>query len=151
MTLAAGDNFTIELEDSAAVCRLFKRGDLEPAQISAGYDAFGKSARALALRDGITGLVIDVRRIPGAVGPRVETMYAEVARAWEATGQPLAFLVLDDPIQKLQIVRVTTEAAPRFGAVFTDRNDARAWVGAEHADPNTISKLHDRPSRVHRR
>lgn len=153
MTHASGENFTIEIEDGVAVCRLFRRADVDPARLADAHAALGREARALSLKDGIEGLVLDVRRVPGAVGPQVEAVYAEIARAWEATGQHIAFLVLDDdPIQKMQVLRVATQAAPRFGAVFSDRNDARAYVGARAtSDRNTVSKVLDRPSRVHRR
>lgn len=151
MRYAEGPNFTIDLEDGVAVVRTFKRTDLDSAQLGDAAAQLSQLSAQLTVDDKVTGLVVDLRRTPGAVGPRVEQAYADIAGAWDSTGQRVSFLILEDAMQHMQISRIVTKAASRCGAVFTDRNDARTFVGSTDTGPNTaISKLWDRPSRMRR-
>jgi hypothetical protein len=151
MRHAEGPNFTIDLEEGVAVVRTFKRTDLDSGQQGDAAVQLSGLCTQLTLDDKVTGLVVDLRRTPGAVGPRVEQAYSDIAGAWDATGQRVSFLILEDALQHMQITRIVTKAAARCGAVFTDRNEARTFVGSSDTGPNTaISKLWDRPSRMRR-
>lgn len=151
MRYAEGPNFTIDLEEGVAVVRTFKRADLDSAELGNAAAQLCQLCSQLTLDDKVSGLVVDLRRTPGAVGPRVEQAYADIAGAWDATGQRVSFLVLEDAMQHLQITRIVSKAAARCGAVCTDRNEARTFVGSSDTGPNTaISKLWDRPSRMRR-
>lgn len=152
MRHVAGDNFTIDLEDGVAVCRLFKRADLDPPAIVRAAVELVKHARVLALNDDVTGMVVDLRRVPGAVGPEIASAYGDLGAIWEHTAQRVAFLVIDDAMQMLQLGRILNEKAPRFGSVFSDRNDARTFAGATGINgPNTHSRLFEKPSRIRNR
>lgn len=149
MRYAEGQNFTVDIEEGVAVCRTFKQPNLDSTGLGDAAFELCKLGTALTLDDAVTGMVVDLRRTPGAVGPRVELAYADLAGAWEATAQRISFLILDDPLQQMQISRIVSHSAGRFGAVFTDRNEARVFVGATGASPATaMSRLHDRPSRA---
>jgi hypothetical protein len=151
MRYAEGPNFTIDLEDGVAVVRSFKRVDLDSVQLGDAALQLRELGSELTKEEKVSGLVVDLRRTPGAVGPRVEQAYSDIAGAWEATGQRVSFLILEDAMQHMQITRIVSKAAGRFGAVFTDRNEARTFVGSTDTGPNTaISKLWDRPSRMRR-
>lgn len=150
MRQVEGPNFTIDLEEGVAVVRTFKRADLDSVGLSDAAVQLRQLCSELTVDGKITGLVVDLRRTPGAVGPRVEQAYSDIAGAWDSTGQRVSFLVLADAMQHMQITRIVTKAAPRCGAVFTDRNEARVFAGSSGTGANTaISKL-DRPSRVRR-
>ncbi|MBL8741837.1 MAG: hypothetical protein JNK04_12105, partial [Myxococcales bacterium] len=69
MRRAEGPNFTIDLEEGVAVVRTFKRTDLDSAQLGDAALQLSKLCSELALDDDVTGLVVDLRRTPGAVGP----------------------------------------------------------------------------------
>jgi len=151
MCFAEGLNFTIDLEDGVAVIRTFKRVDLDSVQVGDAALHMRQLGSELTKDEKVSGLVVDLRRTPGAVGPRVEQAYSDIAGAWEATAQRVSFLILEDAMQHMQITRIVSKAATRFGAVFTDRNEARTFVGSTDMGPNTaISKLWDRPSRMRR-
>jgi hypothetical protein len=151
MRHAEGPNFTIDLEEGVAVVRTFKRTDLDSAQLGDAAVQLSHLCSKLSIDDKVTGLVVDLRRTPGAVSPRVEQAYSDIAGAWDSTGQRVSFLILEDAMQHMQISRIVTKAASRCGAVFTDRNEARTFVGSSDTGPNTaISKLWDRPSRMRR-
>ena len=131
--------------------RTFKRVDLDSVQVGDAALHMRQLGSELTKDEKVSGLVVDLRRTPGAVGPRVEQAYSDIAGAWEATAQRVSFLILEDAMQHMQITRIVSKAATRFGAVFTDRNEARTFVGSTDMGPNTaISKLWDRPSRMRR-
>jgi len=148
---AAGDNFTIDIEDHVAVCRLFRNVDLDHAGLARAATELAGHGRALTLSGEAEGMVVDVRRVPGAFAPEVVVAYAELAAAWEKTGQRIAFLALDDALQRMQLGRLVQQNAPRFGTISTDRTEARNFAGAKGMiNPNTTSRLFDRPTRTKR-
>ncbi len=145
---AEGPNFVIDLEEGVAVCRVFKRPELDPAQLNDAAALLLSMGKKLALEEGVAGLVLDLRRTSGAVGPNAEQALAALGAAWEDTGQRIAFLVLDDSVLRMQLNRIAQSSTPRFGAVFVDRNEARSFVGALGSGPNTgISRMLERPTR----
>jgi hypothetical protein len=130
-------NYTLEVEHGAAIVRVFRNAELQRHQEIDAARSLLAEARALTYDAEVLGIVIDLRRV-GIVPPEVEAPYRELAAAWEASGQPVAFLTLD-PIQKLQLNRIVGEAAPRMGALFADRNEARRFVGASSMIPDDAS------------
>lgn len=143
------DNFVISNEEGVAVCRVFKNPQQSSADLAAGLEKLVPTSKTLALDAQTTGFVLDLRRTPGAQSPRIEQLLLVVAGVWESTAQRMSFLVLDDPIQKLQVTRIAAQAAPQYGAVFVSRTDARAFAGASgQSDPATVSRIWDRPSRI---
>lgn len=151
MHYASGENFTIDLEEGVAVCRMFKQAELDHVGLERCSVQLLHHARALTVKGEITGMVIDLRRVPGVVSPEVARNYASIASSWEDTGQRIAFLVIDDAVQMMQLGRILSENAPRYGALVTDRNDARRFAGATDLHgPSTGSVLMERPSRLKR-
>jgi hypothetical protein len=143
------DNFVVSDEGGVAVCRVFKNPEQSSADFAVGLEKLVPTSKGLALDDKTVGFVLDLRRTPGAQSPQVEKVMCVVAGIWEATAQRMSFLVLDDPIQKLQVTRIAAQAAPQFGAVFVSRTDARAFAGASsQSDPATVSRILERPSRI---
>ena len=148
MRKAAGENFTIDLEHGVAVARVFRRTDLDSATTDSLAEALLTKSRTLSVAEGVAGMVLDLRRLGGAVSPKVERTYGELCAVWEATGQPIALLV-GDAVQRMQLTRLVADHAPRFGGLFTDRDEARRFAGASAVGPATnIRDLGlDRPSR----
>lgn len=139
---ASAENFTIDIEHGVAVARVQRRTEL-----ARDVPLLVLKARALILDD-VAGFVLDVRRAPGAAIPAVEKGYGEILSAWEASGQPIAVLV-GDPVQRMQLGQLVSDQAPRFGGLFSDREDARRFAGASGVNPSTAitSLFTDRPSR----
>lgn len=148
MRKASGENFTIDVEHGVAIARVHRRPDLDPTAIANEATHLLSKAKSLILDD-VTGLVLDVRRVPGAVSPTVEQIYAQLLAAWEASGQPVAILV-EDPVQRMQLSRLVSRHSPRFGGLFSDREEARRFAGASSVEPSTaITGLHQlRPSKI---
>ena len=105
-----------------------------------------RSIRKLATDPAADGVVLDLRRVPLVLDPFTEASYAQALAAWESTAQPIAALLVENALQKLQLKRVMAEHAPRFGAVFTDRT--RAYVFAGGAPTTRTVGLGFRNSRV---
>jgi hypothetical protein len=145
----AAESFVITVEEGVSVCRVFRNPDLDPEASARSLESVIDASRKLTMEEGVDGMVLDLRRTPGAQSPRIEQVLLAVAKVWEASAQRIAFLVEESPVQKLQITRIAIQGAPRFGAVFTSRGDARAFAGASaDTDPNTVSRILDRPSRI---
>lgn len=141
MRKATGENFTIDIEHGVAIARVHRRTDLDPSVIANEASRLLVKAKAMILDD-VTGFVLDVRRVSGAVSPTVEQVYAELLEAWEASGQPVAILVAD-PVQRMQLGRMVSSHAPRFGGLFSDREEARRFAGASNIEASTaITGLH---------
>ena len=148
MRKASGDNFTIDLEHGVAIVRVYRRTDLGPAASADQATQLLPKTRSLVVASDVLGLVIDLRRVGGAVSPEIERVYGQLVADWETSGQPVAMLVAD-PVQRMQLGRLVSEHAPRFGGLFSDREEARKFAGATGSNPQTSVKdlLHDRPSR----
>jgi len=129
-------NYTVDIEHGVAVVRVFRRPELLPSAVVGHARALRARSEELSRSEDVRGMVLDLRRVGGPVSPEVEEEYRAMAGEWEATGQPLAILSID-PLQKMQVTRILATSASRFGAVFTDRNEARRFVGATSIDPAT--------------
>jgi hypothetical protein len=127
----------VDVEHGAAVVRVFRRAGLDRQEEVEAARQLLAEARALTEDASVLGLVIDLRRV-GVIGPELEAVYRQIAAAWEQSGQPVAFLTID-PMQTLQLNRIVSETSPRLGAVFTDRNEARRFVGASSMNPDASS------------
>lgn len=142
MRKASCENFTIDIEHGVAVARVQRRTEIERE-----VQLLVLKSRALILDD-VAGFVLDVRRAPGAVTPKIERAFGEILSAWESSGQPIAVLVAD-PVQRMQLGQLVSNEAPRFGGLFSDREEARRFAGASAVNPSTAitNVLVDRPSR----
>lgn len=136
MSEQRGDNFTVDLEEATAIVRIFRRPELDPTQVLAAARRLSERCEQLAVDAQVSGLVLDLRRATGAVGADVEECYGRALRAFERTGQPVAMLVAD-AVQTMQAKRLVASAAPRCGAVFTARDQARRFVGAVDREAST--------------
>jgi hypothetical protein len=151
MRYAAGDNFTVDMEDGVAIARVFRNVELDQKGLERCAGELVGYGRVLMLSEGVAGFVVDLRRVPGAVSPEVAKCYADLVLAWETTGQRIAFLVLDDALQMMQLGRILSANGPRFGALMTDRNEARKFVGSTGGGANDpSSRMFERPSRIKR-
>lgn len=136
-----GENFAIEIARRVAVARVYRRPELGPAALEDAARALLAHAQALVLEPTADGMVIDLRRAPGAVSEAVAAAYAMIARTWEASGQPIAFLIDKESMQSLQIMRVVSEHAARFGLVSSDRDEAHSFAGNGNVPSRSTRRL----------
>ncbi|NUO49954.1 MAG: hypothetical protein HOV80_13955 [Polyangiaceae bacterium] len=136
-----GENFAIEINRRVAIARVYRRPELGPAALEDAARALLAHAQTLVVEPIADGMVIDLRRAPGAVSEAVATAYATIARSWEASAQPIAFLIDKESMQALQIMRVVSEHAHRFGLVTSDRDEAHAFAGNGSVPSHSTRRL----------
>ena len=135
---ADGENFTIDLERTVAVARVFRNPAIHGPALGAAAQSLLAVGRKLSVESGVSGMVLDLRRVPGAVGPHVEAAYGSLAGVWEATGQPFAFLV-EDAVQRMQLVRLVENVAPRMWHLSAARRRA-ALRGRGRRRPHDVHR-----------
>lgn len=136
-----GENFAIEISRRVAVARVYRRPELGPAALEDAARALLAHCQALVVEPVADGIVLDLRRAPGAVSEAVAASYATIARSWEASGQPIAFLIDKESMQALQIMRVVSEHAQRFGLVTSDRDEAHVFAGNGNVPSHSTRRL----------
>lgn len=127
---AQGGNYIVEIENRVAVCRVFRRLDLD----SATGARFAEEKIAIAERLAATpaaeiaGFVLDLRLAPPVVGPATEGFLRRILQVWETARRPMAVVVSDHPTQVLQFGRLVREHAPTMGRTVPTEEAASAWV-----------------------
>jgi hypothetical protein len=124
---AEGLNYSIDLDDLTATCRVWSRPDLTSAQGAAlaqeKVSLFQRLAQGPA-----AGMLFDLTQAPVVIGPKTQEALGEMMRAWQIAGKPIAVVVGPQSIQQLQLRRLLSEAAPDRGALFTTSEEASAWL-----------------------
>jgi hypothetical protein len=136
-----GENFAIEISRRVAVARVYRRPELDPTALEDAARALLAHAQTLVVEPIADGMVIDLRRAPAAVSEAVATAYATIAATWEASAQPIAFIIDKESVQALQILRIASEHAPRFGLVTSERDEAHAFAGNGASPGNSTRRL----------
>lgn len=125
---AEGGNYRIELDAGVATCTVWRRPDVDgetgAAWAREKIDHFAALARGPA-----RGLVFDLRMAPPVTGPKTQEALGQMLEHFERAGRPVAVLVGDHAVQKLQLQRVVASVCPKTGAVHTDEAAARAHAG----------------------
>ncbi len=125
---AAGGNYAIDIDDAGvAELRVWRRPDVD--SVTGARFAEEKIAHLRRLAIGqAKGLVFDLRDAPPVVGPKTEAALGSILEIFEGVRKRITMLVSDNSVQQLQIKRLVTKHAPRFGRVDTDPREARTWV-----------------------
>jgi hypothetical protein len=136
-----GENFAIEIALRVATARVYRRPELGPAELEDAARCLLAHAQNLVVEPVADGMVIDLRRAPGAASEAVAGAYAAIAASWEGSAQPIAFLIDKTSMQALQIMRVVSEHAPRHGLVTSDRDEAHTFAGNGTAPSHSTRRL----------
>jgi hypothetical protein len=125
---ARGDNYSIELENGIARCRVWKMPEL--SSLAGAELAQEKIRHVTALsRSGVAkGMLFDLTEAPSIVGPKTETALKAMLDAWEARSLPVAVVAGPSALQRMQAGRLVASAAPHWGAVFVDLAQGLAWL-----------------------
>jgi hypothetical protein len=124
---AEGGNYRIDLQAGVATCRVWRRPDVD-AQTGAAF-AREKIAHFEALAEGpARAMIFDLRDAPPVTGPKTQEALGRMLAPFERAGRPVAVLVGDHAIQKLQMQRLVETAAPTQGRVFGVEREAVAYA-----------------------
>ncbi len=124
---AEGLNYSIDLEGSTAICRVWSRPDLDSAQGAQLAREKVAIFRGLA-HSGADGMLFDLTLAPAVTGPKTQKALGDMLGAFEAAGKPIALVTGQLSIQQLQLRRLLATYAPQRGALFTSQDEALAWL-----------------------
>jgi hypothetical protein len=125
--IAEGLNYSIDLDGTTAICRVWSRPDLDSAQGAAL--AVEKVALFQGLAQGDTqGMLFDLSQAPAVTGPKTQQALGEMLSAFGTARKPIALVSGQQSIQVLQLRRLLAAYAPERGALFTSLDDAFAWL-----------------------
>ncbi|GAB5549225.1 MAG: hypothetical protein RLO52_21870 [Sandaracinaceae bacterium] len=116
---AEGGNYRIELDEGIARCVVWRRPDVDGQTGAAWAKEKISHFKALA-RGPARALVFDLRQAPPVTGPKTQEALGQMLESFERARRPVAVLVGDHAVQKLQLQRVVTDCCPNVGVVFTD-------------------------------
>lgn len=125
---AEGGNYRIELDEGIARCVVWRRPDVDGATGAAWAMEKIGHFRALA-RGPARALLFDLRQAPPVTGPKTQEALGQMLESFERMRRPVAVLVGDHAVQKLQLQRVVSQSCPSVGAVFDDEGAAARHVG----------------------
>jgi hypothetical protein len=124
---AEGSNYSIDLEGSTAVCRVWSRRDLDST--TGARLATEKIGLFRRLASGETqAMLMDLSQAPAVAGPKTQGALGEMLRAWQEASKPVAVVVSSHSIQQLQLRRLIQSFAPTRGALFGTTEEAAAWL-----------------------
>ena len=124
---AEGMNYSIDLEGSIAVCRVWSRRDLDSA--TGARLATEKIGLFRRLAGGATGaMLLDLAQAPVVAGPKTQGALGEMLKAWQDVSKPVAVVASSHSIQQLQLRRLIQTFAPNHGALFGSIEEAAAWL-----------------------
>ncbi len=126
---AEGMNYSIDLEGSIAVCRVWSRRDLDSA--TGARLAMEKISlfRKLA-RGGTAAMLLNLSEAPVVAGPRTQAALGEMLKAWQDESKPVAVVATSHSVQQLQLRRLIQTFAPSQGGLFGSADEANAWIEA---------------------
>ena len=131
---AEGQNYSIDLEGSIAVCKVWVRRDLTFATGAAL--ATQKVALFQSLARGKTAaMVLDLSEAPTVTGPKTQGAMGEMLASFQHASKPVAVVASAHSIQQLQLRRLIAAFAPTQGALFASREEALAWVESRMPPP----------------
>lgn len=124
---AEGMNYSIDLEGSMAICRVWSRRDLDTA--TGAQLATEKIGLFQRLASGDTAaMLLDLSQAPVVTGPKTQGALGEMLKAWQEVSKPVAVVAGSHSIQQLQLRRLIQTFAPNQGALFGSAEEAAAWI-----------------------
>ncbi len=124
---AEGLNYSIDIDGSKAICRVWSRPDLDSTTGAELATQKISLFRQLASGD-ILGLLFDLSLAPVVTGPKTQQALSEMMLAWQEAAKPVAVVAGGNSIQQLQLRRLISTFAPDQGALFGSAEEATAWL-----------------------
>jgi hypothetical protein len=129
---ASGANYKIEVVDDLVRWVVWSRPDLDSQQ--GARCAEEQVAHSIALAMGSAqGLVFDVSGAPSVMGPRTQAAIVGTMSPWERARKPVAIVVSDNALQRLQWERIVRETLTKSGRIFLVVPPALHWVSTARA------------------
>jgi hypothetical protein len=131
---AEGLNYSIDLDEARAMCRVWSRPDLDSTQGAAL--AVEKITLFQRLANGIAeSMLFDLSEAPAVTGPKTQAALSTMMATWESARRAIAVVSGPNSVQQLQLRRLLSTSAPDYGALFTSVDEASAWLDSRRAKP----------------
>jgi hypothetical protein len=131
---AEGLNYSIDIDGSKAICRVWSRPDLDSTVGAELATQKISLFRQLASGDPL-GLLFDLSLAPVVTGPKTQQALSQMMLAWQEAAKPVAVVAGGNSIQQLQLRRLISTFAPDQGALFGSAEEAAAWLDSRLPDP----------------
>lgn len=122
---AEGENYTIDIVDGTAECRVWRRPDTD-SKAGARFAQKKIAVFQRLAREPVRGLLFDLREAPTVTGPKTQKAIESMLLPWKRASKPVAILVGPSHLQSLQIQRLTGPSDQC--ALFHCANEARTWL-----------------------
>jgi hypothetical protein len=124
-----GRNYAVSVDEGVATFRVWKRNDLEAAQMVKLAGDLANAASILAQDQFLAhAAIFDVRDAPAEAAPGVQEAYVRLLASWEKAKRRVAIVVGTDAIQRLLMHRLSRDHAPKWSRVLTTTIEAKAWL-----------------------
>jgi hypothetical protein len=129
---ASGANYKIEVVDDLVRWAVWSRPDLDSQQ--GARCAEEQVAHAIALAMGATqGMLFDVSGAPSVMGPRTQAAIVATMSPWERARKPVAVVISENALQRLQWERIVRETLSKSGRIFLVVPPALHWLSTVRA------------------
>ena len=131
---SSGGNFEIDIAGNLIKCRVWRRRDLSREEGARCGEQMTSDLMSLAKgpQGDDAGFIFDLREAPPA-GPITQRSIERLLSTFEEKGRRIALVSAPDPLQLMQLRRMSASSAPTSSKVFTELSEAQAWaVPAAH-------------------
>lgn len=124
----SGPNYAITREGAIARCRIWSRPDLSSLEGAQCAAAIQRHLERLAKDPAVRTVIFDVAEAPAAAGPKTLASLARLFASFEVAKKPIAVVVGDSAMRRIQYARLVGENARVHGSVQDDADTAYAHV-----------------------
>lgn len=129
--VALGANYSVAVDGTHALLRIWRRPDLDSATGSQlAVELATAVGRVLATT---RTLALDLREAPYVGGPESIDALAGLVRACEGAHVRVAVVLGSDPVQRLQVRRLVAAHGFRATRIFEDEGAASEWLAVPDA------------------
>jgi hypothetical protein len=132
---ATGGNYTIDVDDGVVDVRVWRRPDVTMPVGAAFAQEKVSHLTVLAARPDVTGLVLNLTDAPAVIGPVTQKAVQDMLSGFVERRRPIAIVVGDSSMQRMQCERLLRELGQPDGAVFDTVDDAWRAVRSLTAGP----------------
>jgi hypothetical protein len=123
---ASGGNYAIHVDDGLVDVRVWRRPDVAPAEGARFAREKVVHLEALARRDGVVGLLLNLAEAPPVVGPVTQAAVADMLRPFADRRHRIAVVVGESATQRLQMERLLRAVLRDDGCVVDTAPEAIA-------------------------
>lgn len=135
---ASGANYKIEVIDDLVRWSVWSRPDLTTQEGARCAEDQAGHASTLAVGPA-HGMMFDVSGAPSVMGPRTQAAIVATMAPWERGRKPVAIVISENALQRLQWERIVRESLPKSGRIFTAVPPALHWLATARVSATRVT------------